>query len=113
MRISDWSSDVCSSDLAADHGARGGARYAFRRGLGRPARMQGNQRDRHAEHHAFDYAVQDIVEYIDAVLHLRPERAGVYTNKQYAHDPPADDAHHGKYRSQNRDRKSTRLNSSH
>src|SRR3546814_7200172 len=30
MRISDWSSDVCSSDLVGDDGGRGGARARAR-----------------------------------------------------------------------------------
>src|SRR3546814_19006518 len=36
MRISDWSSDVCSSDLAAEAGmSRAGLTSAFRRHMGR------------------------------------------------------------------------------
>src|SRR5690606_23042681 len=54
---------------AGDDGACGGARYALWCGLGGPAGVQRDQRDRNAEHHAFDDTVKDVVEYIHAALH--------------------------------------------
>src|SRR3546814_6244289 len=71
MRISDWSSDVCSSDLVAGDGARGLRRVRQGHGIdvvgiGEPGLLAGNR----AHAHALLDRMRAVLD--DAVLH-RPE----------------------------------------
>src|SRR3546814_9399720 len=97
MRISDWSSDVCSSDLRAD---RGIARRILAREQRRGARdLDDLQRVDHPDRAAR----------IDADDRLRVVEIGVHP-RFGIDDPRLEVAHRGAGEA---DRKSTRLNSSH
>src|SRR3546814_7592051 len=52
MRISDWSSDVCSSDLMADPDQEGRGRVLFRAAAFLPHRPDGSQRDQQQQQRA-------------------------------------------------------------
>src|SRR3546814_19235556 len=80
MRISDWSSDVCSSDLASP--ALGPGEAAVRPGLLAPLHLEGAVRDPDdAGHLDGDTALTDHLEGVVAagelVEHLRPAVRGV------------------------------------
>src|SRR3989344_2778274 len=60
------------------HRAVGGARDTFRRRYRVIALEHGDPAHHHAEYHALDDAVQDVILEIHAVLHLRPEGAGIH-----------------------------------
>src|SRR3546814_14076078 len=79
MRISDWSSDVCSSDLASP--ALGPSEAAVRPGLLAPLHLEGAVRDPDdAGHLDGDTALTDHLEGVvaagDFVGHLRPAVSG-------------------------------------
>src|SRR3546814_2327538 len=103
MRISDWSSDVCSSDLAGEvllvHGAAGGVGLAAvetGKALGATVIATAGGADKlavaraHGADHLVDYRSEDIRERVKAITAGR--------GADVVFDP---------------DRKSTRLNSSH
>src|SRR3989344_9533216 len=84
------------NEIQAQHGERriyhrpvGGARHALRgrhRAIALEYRYPANH---NAEHHALDDTVHDIVAEIHAILHLRPEGAGIHPQQPHAHQVSA------------------------
>src|SRR3546814_6284936 len=113
MRISDWSSDVCSSDLYRDHLAGGG--LAFEPWAGQaPARVAGYRHVRENRTPRFPeeviaallaWSLRYVTVFADDILAARREldRLEARRDRLVAADSGLPDA----------DRKSTRLNSSH
>src|SRR3546814_4670493 len=113
MRISDWSSDVCSSDLPpVDHGhAHGQLRARLDRDAAVLAGKEGRpqQVGDHAGvvQRAALAAVLLLVEAFVEIEHRRRRRAGAIAERPQGLDPGP------RHQRLMRDRKSTRLNSSH
>src|SRR3546814_3739331 len=99
MRISDWSSDVCSSDLSRDFRAGSG-----RRRIGRPNRRRGPEGPRHdvVEKGSAAAAAEDVTDGAFADTALDENSMAFRGRVEETLGPSVD-----------RDRKSTRLNSSH
>src|SRR3546814_7338840 len=102
MRISDWSSDVCSSDLFRDRGAYGGKEWGVDEAV---TRLVGEGRIRHTIVVGIWNTPKRLREYMPAKVFARlPDDQRQRVEKLYQ-GTPLSDAY--------LDRKRTRLNSSH
>src|SRR3546814_6565752 len=99
MRISDWSSDVCSSDLT------GPFLLPCRRVIVSAASLSPVVRGPRSFPASGDLLAFEAVDLVERILHAPEYRAGALV-VEVVPDPPA-------YRRGRPDRKSTRLNSSH